>query len=80
MRRSISAFRLAMICGFMVVVCAIYIVVLYDMQVVHGATWANYAENNRLVGRTVEATRGRLMDRHETDMVSNRAVNHIVLD
>jgi len=64
----------------MIVVCAIYIVVLFDLQVVHGATWSNYAENNRLVGRTVEATRGRIMDRHEVDLVSNRAVNNIVLD
>ena len=80
MRKSIRPFRLAMILSFLVFVCVVYIVVLFDMQVVHGAHYANISENNRLVGRTIEATRGRIMDRYENDLVSNRSVNHIVLD
>ena len=79
-QRNVSRFRLGMILGFMAVVCAIYIVVLFDLQVVHGAAWSNYAENHRLVSRNIEATRGRIMDRYEVDLISNRSVNKIVLD
>ena len=80
MKRLLSPVRMAILLVFMVVVLAIYIVVLYDIQVVHGATLRAYAENHRLVNRTVEATRGRILDRNEADLISNRSVNNIVLD
>jgi len=80
MKKLISPFRLAMVMVVMVLVFAIYIVTLYDMQVIHGATWTHYAENHRLVGRTIEATRGRILDRNEVELVSNRSVNHIAID
>ena len=80
MKRLLSPLRLSILLSFMVVVLAIYIVALYDMQVVHGATWSAYAENHRLVTRTVEATRGQILDRNEAVLISNRSVNNIVLD
>jgi len=66
--------------GGMFLVFAIYFITLYDMQVINGEYWNMYADNHRLVSRTVEATRGRLMDRHEIDLVSNRSVNNVMLD
>ena len=80
MKRLISPIRLTVVLVFMLLVFAIYIVALYDMQVINGAAWSTYAENHRLLSRTVEATRGRILDRNEVDLVSNRSVNHIVID
>lgn len=80
MKRLISPARLAVILVLMVLVFAIYVVALYEMQVIEGAAWTHYAENHRLVGRTIEATRGRILDRNEVELVSNRSVNHITID
>ena len=80
MKKLISPVRLAVLMIFMVAVLAVYIVVLYDLQVVHGETWSAYAENHRLVNRTVEATRGQILDRNEAALISNRSVNNIVID
>lgn len=65
---------------FMFVILAIYVVELYDLQVIHGERWSNYAENHRLVTTRIEATRGRIMDRNEIVLISNRSVNNIMLD
>ena len=80
MKRLFSRTRLAVVLLLMFAVFAIYIVALYDMQVVHGAAWSTYAENHQLMNRRIEATRGRILDRNEQDLVSNRATNHVMLD
>ena len=80
MKRLFSPLRLAMVLLLMFLVFAVYIIALYDMQVVHGADWSTYAENHQLIGRRIEATRGRMLDRNEQDLVSNRATNQIMLD
>jgi len=65
---------------FMFVILAIYVVELYDLQIIHGERWSNYADNHRLADRRIEATRGRIMDRNEMVLISNRSVNNIMLD
>ena len=80
MKRLISPIRLAVILIAMFGVLAVYVITLYDMQVIRGETYLAYAENHQQVGRRVLATRGRIMDRYEVDLVSNRAVNNIVID
>jgi len=80
MKRLFSPIRIGIVLIGMFVMLTIYVVALYDMQVINGEAWSSYAENHRQVGRTVEATRGRILDRREVDLVSNRAINSIVLD
>lgn len=80
MKKIIPPARLAGVLLFLFAVITIYIVTLYDIQVIQGDDWSAYAENNILVTRTVEATRGRILDRNETNLISNRSMNHIVLD
>ena len=80
MKRLFSPIRMIAIIFLLVAVFAVYLVVLYDIQIIQGAAWSVYGENHRVVGRTVEATRGSILDRNELELVSNRVVNNIVID
>jgi len=80
MKRILSPLRLAVIIVGMFAVLAVYVVALYDMQVIQGESWISYAENHQQANRRVLAIRGRIMDRNEVDLVSNRSVNNIVID
>jgi len=80
LKKLIKPARIVALMLFMFVILAIYVVELYDLQVIHGERWSNYAENHRLVTTRIEATRGRLMDRNEMVLISNRSVNNIMLD
>jgi len=80
MKRLFSPIRIAVVLIGMFAVLAVYVIALYDMQVINGEVYLSFAENHQEVGRRVLATRGRIMDRYEVDLVSNRAVNNIVID
>lgn len=80
MKRLFSPLRLAVLIIGMFAVLAVYVVALYDLQVIHGEDWVSYAENHQQANRRVLASRGRILDRHEVDLVSNRAINNIIID
>ncbi|MFA5844766.1 MAG: penicillin-binding protein 2 [Coriobacteriia bacterium] len=72
--------RFAALGVVVLVVFGSLLVRLWAMQVVAGDAFARQAENNRIREITVDAPRGRILDRKGRLLVSNRAVLGVTLD
>ncbi|MCI2055693.1 MAG: penicillin-binding protein A [Oscillibacter sp.] len=78
--RQTSHGRLYILGGFLLVVLALYIGVLYNTQVVHGAEYLEQSVRTITLKETVEASRGIITDRSGVAMVSNRQTYNLTFD
>ena len=61
-------------------VLVVYILTMFDAQIVNGAYWQSLSVRTNTVSETVEASRGILTDRNGKVLVSNRAVYTLTFD
>lgn len=72
--------RLISLGGFLVVVLLVYLGVLYNTQVVHGAEYLEQSVRTITKNETVEASRGIITDRNGQELVSNRPCYNLTFD
>ena len=72
--------RLISLGGFLVVVLLVYLGVLYNTQVVHGAEYLEQSVRTITKNETVEASRGIITDRNGQALVSNRPCYNLTFD
>lgn len=71
--------RYAILGGIVVAVLVVLLVRLWSMQVLSGPAYASQAEKNRIREITLEAPRGRILDRKGRELVTNRATLAVVV-
>jgi penicillin-binding protein 2 len=75
-----SPFRLSFLGGFLAVFLCLYIGVLYNTQIVHGAEYREQAVRTITRQETVTASRGIITDRNGKTLVSNRQTFDLTFD
>lgn len=70
--------RFALLGGIVLAVLAVLAVRLWSMQVLHGASYAEQADQNRVREVTTVAPRGRILDRNGRSLVTNRPTLAVV--
>lgn len=80
MEKNIKPIRIGLLIFFVMAVISIYIITLYDLQVIQGATYLDQSLNNTEQTSTVAASRGSILDRNGTVLVSDRACYNITID
>jgi penicillin-binding protein 2 len=80
MDKIIKPWRLFVILFLIVAMTAVFVVTLYRLQIVEGASY--YAQSQNFVSTTVTvpAARGEILDRYGRVLVSNKVVNDITID
>jgi len=80
MEKMIKPVRIVLIILPLLFILSIYVVALYDLQVIEGAHWYEYTQNNQETTSTVEASRGSILDRNGKLLVSNRSINNVTFN
>lgn len=80
MRKNISPIRAAIIVILPVLLTAISLIALYNLQIVHGDAYYEQSLNNIVSTQTVPASRGSILDRNGRVLVSNRVGYKITID
>jgi len=80
MNKLIKPGRLAFFLFFVTVLCAVYVVFLYKLQIVEGAEYYEESQNSIVTTQTVTGARGNIMDRYGRLLVSNTACNNLIID
>ena len=80
MRKLVSPGRLFLAAVLMIALVALYVVRLYQLQIVEGEAAYEASTNSIISYETVAAPRGSLMDRYGRLLVSNRNCNNLVID
>jgi penicillin-binding protein 2 len=65
--------------GFVLFVLLLYVLRLWHLQVLEGAKYRYYSENNRIRLEDIPAPRGLIFDRNGTPLVENRPAYHLYL-
>ena len=75
-----SPIRIYTLIGFLLTVLAVYVCVLYSIQIVHGSEYLEQSVRTITRQETVVASRGILTDRNGVALVSNRACYNLTFD
>ena len=78
--RLIKPGRLAALVGIAVVLLAVYLYFLYELQIVQGEAYYNRANELIQTTRTVTAARGNILDRYGRVLVSNAECYNLKID
>ena len=78
--RMIKPGRLALFIIMFVVSMIVYIIALYNLQIIEGAKMYAEGENSVTTKKVVTAARGNIMDRYGRILVSNSACNNVTID
>ena len=80
MDKIVKPSRLVILLVFILALTAFFLVTLYKLQIVEGAT--SYAQSQDSISTTVSvpAARGSILDRYGRVLVSNKSVNNITID
>ena len=73
-------FRLLALSGLFAICLIVFVVTMFDAQIVHGAEYRARSVRTTTSVEKVEASRGVIMDRNGKVLVSNRAVYTLTLD
>ena len=79
-RKEMQNTRLYLLAGFLVLVLAAYLFVLYDIQIIHHEKYAAQAVRSIVRPEKVEASRGIITDRNGKALVSNRSTYDLTFD
>ena len=80
MNKTISKSRLAILAAVLFVLLTVYIVSLYKLQIVEGKKYYEESQNNVVTTETVIAARGNILDRYGRLLVTNKAVNNLIIN
>lgn len=65
--------------GFLVFMLLLYVLRLWQLQILHGARYRYLSEHNRIRLEEIPAPRGIIFDRHGIPLVENRPAYHLML-
>jgi penicillin-binding protein 2 len=80
MEKTVMPIRIAVIILSVAVLCALYFLRLYRLQIVDGDTYHDQSINSVIVTETVPASRGLILDRYGNVLVSNRTCFNMVVN
>ena len=80
MNNTISKSRLAILAATLVVLLTVYIISLYNLQIVEGKKYYEQSKNNVVTTETVIAARGNILDRYGRLLVTNTSVNNLIIN
>jgi penicillin-binding protein 2 len=80
MNKLLKSGRLAFFLFFVTVLCVVYVVFLYKLQIVEGAEYYEESQNSIVTTQNVTGARGNIMDRYGRLLVSNTACNNLIID
>lgn len=80
MEKLVKPIRITIIFILLASVLSVYLVALYDIQIVKGEDYLEISQNNISTSSTVEASRGSIYDRNGELLVTNQAINNITFN
>jgi len=72
--------RLVFLAVLSAILLIVYLVALYDLQIIQGAEYYAESTNSVVTTNPVTATRGNILDRYGRILVSNSACNNLSID
>lgn len=79
-RKEMQNTRLYLLAGILILALAVYLFVLYDVQIIHHDEYAAKAIRSIVRSEKVEASRGIITDRNGKPLVSNRSTYNLTFD
>jgi len=80
MEKIVKPLRITIIFVLLALILTVYVIALYDIQIVQGEDYLEISQNNVTTSTTVEASRGDIYDRNGELLVSNKAINNITFN
>ncbi|MBR1660180.1 MAG: hypothetical protein IJ705_07670, partial [Oscillospiraceae bacterium] len=80
MNRLVKPGRLAVMALVTLAILTIFMVTLYNLQIIQGNAYYNESRNNIVTTTRVAAARGSIMDRYGRVLVENRNCNNLLID
>lgn len=80
MERKVNQKRIWILLGLVVCVCVVFGVVLIEIQIVHGQSYAELATKGATRSQTIQAARGEITDRYGRPLVQNKVGYNVTLD
>ena len=80
MNKLVKPSRVAFLVGLTLILCAVYAVFLYKLQIVEGAEYYERSQNSIVTTEAVSGARGNIMDRYGRVLVSNTTCNNLIID
>ena len=77
MQNLVKPVRLAILAAVFALLMMIYLVALYDLQIIQGAEYYAQGENSMTSTEVVSAARGNILDRYGRVLVSNSSCNNL---
>ena len=77
---TVSKSRLVILAGVLLTLLVVYIVSLYNLQIVEGKKYYEESKNNVVTSETVLAARGNILDRYGRLLVTNVSVNNLIIN
>ncbi len=80
MERKANQKRIWILFGLILCVCIIFGIVLIEIQIVHGQSYAELATKGATRSQTIQAARGEITDRYGRPLVQNKVGYNVTLD
>ena len=80
MNKTIKKDRLIILAVVFAVLLAVYVVALYDLQIVQGQKYYEESRNNVVTTSTVTAVRGNILDRYGRVLVENKTCYNLIIN
>ena len=77
---NVSKYRQGIVIGAVLLVAAIFIIRLMTMQIVEGESYRSYLTEGYSVTKTIEASRGDIVDRYGRPLATNTVCYDITFD
>ena len=80
MERKANQKRIWILLGLVLCVCIVFGIVLIEIQIVHGQSYAELATKGATRSQTIQAARGEITDRYGRPLVQNKVGYNVTLD